>query len=468
VGRPAGALPADEVAGWVAEGRFRRETASLLSAPIEDEVLFQFARAPAIAIDSPAFWGVAPESGKRSMAIARRTSTAPWTLVARVPESEVLGPARELAAREVGLGVTAILVAAAIGVLLVRVQQRRFHAMVAAADAVANGHLDIRIPDPGKDEIGRLASGFNVMADALAHTRADLEARVAERTSALATANNELERHQEELFKQRDELMAQQEELQRQTVELERRTAEAETADRQKSEILTLIASKLRGPLSSVITHSDLLLGAEGGGLNEQQREFLEAIASAGRQQLSLLTDTIEWSELQAGHLQLAREALPVERLLHAARDAIALQAGRKQITVTASSRATRLVFADARRVHHVLVHLLSNAVRFSPTASHVELTAVDDGTMVAIEVADRGPGLPEDMWPRLFQPFQQAGSPLGKGLEGTGVGLAVCRRLVVAQGGTIAAQPREGGGLILRFTLPATTAAVQGEPASP
>lgn len=455
VGRPAGALPAEEVAGMVAQGRFRRETASLLSAPIEDEVLFQFARAPTIPVDSPAFWGVAPESGKRSLAIARRTSTVPWTLVARVPESEVLGPARELAAREVGLGVTAILVAAAIGVILVRVQQRRFHAMVAAADAVANGHLDIRIPDPGKDEIGRLASRFNVMADALAHTRADLEARVAERTSALATVNNELEAHTDELFKQRDELMAQQEELQRQALELARRTAEAETADRQKSEILAQIASKLRTPLAGVIAYADLLLGAQSGALNEQQRDFVQAIANAGRMQLSLLNDTTEWSEIEAGHLQISREVLGAEGLLTTARDAVAPQAGRKQLTVRISNSATRPVFADARRVHQILLHLLSNAVRFSPAASTIEVTAEDDGAMVAFEVADRGPGLPEAMWPRLFQPFQQADSPLLNELPGTGLGLAVCKRLVVAQGGGISARPRDGGGLIMRFTLP-------------
>lgn len=461
VGRPAGPLPADELARMVAEGRFRRETAILLSAPLEDEALFQFARAPTIPIDSPAFWGVAPENGKRSLAIARRTSTAPWTLVARIPESEVLGPARELAAREVGLGVTAILVAAGIGVILVRVQQRRFHAMVAAADAVANGQLDTRIPDPGKDEIGRLASRFNAMADALAHSRADLEARVAERTSALAAANNELERRQDELFKQRDELMAQQEELQRQTLELERRTAEAETADRQKSEVLAQISSKLRTPLAGVIAHADLLLGAQTGALNDQQRDFVTAIANAGRMQLSLLTDTIEWSELESGHLQLNREVLGPEGLLNAARDAVAPQASQKQISIRTSSSATHPVFADARRVHQILLHLISNAVRFSPAASTVQVTAEDDDAMVAFEVADRGPGLPDGMWPRLFHPFQQAESPLGKGQEGTGLGLAVCKRLVVAHGGVIGAQPREGGGLLVRFTLPATTAAV-------
>lgn len=449
VGHPAGPAPAGEVAEMVAEGRFRRETAALLADPIPDEELFELARSSGIQADAPV-WGATPSTGKQGLIVARRISTAPWTLVARVPESAVLGPARELIRRELSLGVAAVLVAIGIGLLLVHLHQRRFQAMVAAADALAGGQLDARIPDPGKDEIGHVCTRFNEMAEVLQHSQATLEARVADRTRALADMNSKLEQHQVELI-------AQQEELRRQATELERRNAEVESAGQQKSELLLRMSSKLRTPLNSVIGYADLLLGAESGPLTAQQREFIEAIASAQREQLGLVTDTVDWSEMEAGHLKLAPEVLPVEGVLSTARDAIAPQATRKQINILTTCMASQPVFADARRVHQVLLHILSNAVKYSPCGSTVQLTASYDGAMIAFEIADRGPGLPDEMWPRLFKPFQQAESPLVDGYVGTGLGLAVCKRLVEAQAGTIAARPHEGGGLIVRFTLPAS-----------
>ena len=130
-------------------------------------------------------------------------------------------------------------------------------------------------------------------------------------------------------------------------------------------------------------------------------------------------------------------------------------QAGRKQVTIEVADTTSHPVVADHRRVHQVVLHLLSNAVKFAPRGSTVRLSAFELGASVALEVADRGPGVPEAMWPRLFKPFQQTDSQMMKTAEGTGLGLAVCKRLVEAQGGTITARPREDGGLIVQFTLP-------------
>ncbi len=464
VGRPSGVLPVNEVDAMVKEGRFRRATATLLGNPLADAELFELARADVVP-DSP-LWGESPLTGKRSLLLARRLTTARWTVAARIAETDVLGPARALLVREVSLGVGAIGVAIGIGLLLARLQQRRLLAMVAAADAIANGNLEARIPDPGKDEIGHVCTRFNQMAEALQRSQANLEAQVAERTEALGSANTELEAHERELREQRDELMAQHQELVRQKLELEHRNVEMETAGRQEAELISRVSHKLRAPLRAVTSYADLLLAAGAGALASQQRELIDAIAAAARRQLAIVTDLIDWSEMDAGRLDLSRAALSVEGALTTARGAIMAQADRRKIAVTATSTATRPVFADARRLHQVVLHLLTNAVKFSPGGTTVDLAASDDGAMIAFEVADRGPGVPEDMWPRLFQPFQQIDWPLTKGEEGTGLGLAVCRRLVEAQGGGIAVRSREGGGLVVRFTLPAAveTAEKSGE----
>lgn len=453
---PAGPLPPEEVAALVREPRFGAETGALLAAPIVDEWLFGVSRAAALESDAEAVWGMAPAADGAVLSIARRLHTAPWTVAARIPESAVLGPVRAVVLRQVGLGALGLLLALGAALAVARQRVRRVAAMAAAADALAAGEIAEPIVDHGKDELGRVAARFNVMAEAVRGHRATLESRVAERTSALAAANAELGAQKEELRAQGDELRAQRDELQVQAVELVRRNAEVERADRLKSEFLSNMSHELRTPLNSVIGFSDLLTDADGDPLTPQQRELAEAIAKAGRHQLALISDILDLSKIEAGHLRLAPESLAVDGVLRAARESIMPIARRKQIAVAVAGDAARGVLADGARLHQILLNLLSNAVKFSPEGSTVELSAAEEGEQIVFEVADRGPGLSDDMWSRLFQPFQQAESPLVKRHEGTGLGLTICRRLVEAHGGRIEARRREGGGLVLHFTLPA------------
>ena len=297
---------------------------------------------------------------------------------------------------------------------------------------------------------------------------ADLERRVADRTSALTTANAELHSQTAELHAQRDVLATQKDELHAQAIELEHRNLAVERADRLKSEFLSNMSHELRTPLSSVIGFSDLLLDNGGGDLTARQRSFVESIGKAGRHQLSLITDILDLSKIEAGHLRLSPETIGVTTVLAAAHSAILPQAHRRQITVTVTTATRRAVHADAARLHQILLNLLSNAVKFSPERSTVEIAVTDEGPMVVFKVSDRGPGLAAEMWSRLFQSFQQAESPLVKRHDGTGLGLAISRRLVEAHGGRIEATAREGGGLVLTFSLPAAPegAAVTQEPA--
>ena len=289
---------------------------------------------------------------------------------------------------------------------------------------------------------------------------AELERRVADRTSALTKANTELQAQKAELHAQRDVLRTQTDELHTQALELERRNLAVERADRLKSEFLSNMSHELRTPLSSVIGFSDLLLDSGAGDLTARQRTFVESIGKAGRHQLALITDILDLSRIEAGHLRLSPETLGVAAVLATAHDSILPQAQRRQITVTQTNSTPRNVEADAARLHQILLNLLSNAVKFSPPDTTVEITVADDGPWIVFEVSDRGPGVPAEMWSRLFQAFQQAESPLVKRHDGTGLGLAISRRLVEAHGGRIDALARGGGGLIVRFTLPAAAAA--------
>lgn len=462
---PTGAIPPEEAMTMVRERRFGEETAALLAAPVLDQRLFELARAPELPTDAPAFWGPAPAPVGTSLTIVRRIRTAPWTLVARIPEEEVLGPVWAVLRRQAAFGAVGLVVALAVALAAARERVRRVSAMAAAADEVAAGQLTARIVIQGSDELARVAGRFNLMVASLQVHRNTLEARVAERTAALAAANVELGAQKEELRAQGDELRAQRDELQAQAAELLQRNTAVETANRLKSEFLSNMSHELRTPLNSVIGYADLLTDADGEPLSSRQREFAEAIGKAGRHQLALISDILDLSKIEAGHLRLSPEVLSVVDVLRAARDAVIPQARRKQTTLTMGSVASRGVLADPARLHQILLNLLSNAVKFSPHASNVDITAVDVGEQIVFEVADRGPGLADELWARLFQPFQQGDSPLVKRHEGTGLGLTICRRLVEAHGGSIDARPRPGGGLIVRFTMAAARDAGMASP---
>lgn len=480
--RPTGPIPAADVAMMVEEGRFNDETASLLGNPIVDERVYAFATAKELPVEPVPFWGEAPATGQMTLSIARRLRTAPWTLVARIPEDQVTAGATQVVRIEAVLGLTSMLCAVALSIWLTRPRVRRINAMAAAADALAGGQTDVRIPDGATDELGRVTSRFNAMAEAIGEQVATLETTVAQRTTALTAANLELEAQKEELQAQKEELLAQKEELLAQkeqlhvqtdrliaqTGELELRNAVVERADRLKSEFLSNMSHELRTPLNAVIGFSDLLEHDEEEPLSPRQRGFVEAVSQAGRHQLALINDILDLSKIEAGHMRLDQESVNVDAALLAAKQAVEPAAKRKHITVSTGSGALARADADPRRLHQILLNLLSNAVKFSPDSSEVELRAADSNGFVTFEVADRGPGLTEDMWPRLFSPFQQADSPLVKRHEGTGLGLAISRRLVELHGGEISARPREGGGLIVRFSVPVSQVAVAPHPDVP
>ncbi len=293
--------------------------------------------------------------------------------------------------------------------------------------AVAVGAL---VADLGRVIDGQSAEHVRLQAETARRARleAELEQRVAKRTADLAAANTELERQKMAI----------------------------EQADRVKSEFLSTMSHELRTPLNSVIGFSDLLLEMDSMALPGKQRRYVEAIRKAGHHQLALITELLDHSKIEAGHLRLTPSALAVGPVLASACDVIAPQASTKRIVILPHSEPALWVLADPARLHQILLNLLSNAVKFGPDGSTVTITAAATGGLVGFEVRDEGPGVPAEMWPRLFQPFQQAESSFSRRHEGTGLGLAICRRLVEAQGGQIAARPGAPVGLVVAFTLPA------------
>jgi signal transduction histidine kinase len=254
----------------------------------------------------------------------------------------------------------------------------------------------------------------------------------------------------------RDELGALGVNVNRMNDELRRLYEEFETASRHKSEFLASMSHELRTPLNAIIGFSQMMREKMVGDVNEKQAEYLDDIISSGNHLLSLINDVLDLSKVEAGQIELQIAPFSLPDTLEHGVSMIRERATKSGVglTVDADPEA-ELVEADERRTHQVIVNLLSNAVKFTPEGGSISVSSARVNGEVHISVADTGPGIaPEDQG-RIFEEFQQ--TELGaRALDGTGLGLALSKRLIELQGGRIWVESELGRGSTFTFAIPA------------
>jgi signal transduction histidine kinase len=216
------------------------------------------------------------------------------------------------------------------------------------------------------------------------------------------------------------------------------------------------MSHELRTPLNAIIGFSEVLRQQMFGAINPKQGEYLEDIQTSGQHLLSLINDILDLSKVEAGkmELQLSRFSL------HAALESVLLMvreraAGRGIELRTELDPAIDHLEADERKVKQVVLNLLTNAVKFTPSGGTVTLETEHNGAGVVVSVRDTGVGIAPVDQARVFEEFTQAGTAATSGQEGTGLGLALSRRLVELHGGRIWLESEPGRGSTFSFTLP-------------
>jgi signal transduction histidine kinase/HAMP domain-containing protein len=240
---------------------------------------------------------------------------------------------------------------------------------------------------------------------------------------------------------------------------LEQLNTDLDAAMKSKDQFLSNISHELRTPLNSIIGFTDLLLTEDlGPALSDQQRDFLETVARNGRQLLELINELLDLQRIAAGRMELKQEAVEVAELLAEATRSVhaQVQKHRHELVVTPPSQDLR-VHADRGRVRQVLLNLLSNAIKFTPDGGRITVVAapVNGGAEARIAVSDTGIGIAAEDLAKLFKEFSQLDASASRKYEGTGLGLALSRRLVEMHGGTIGVESEMGKGSTFWFTLP-------------
>ena len=238
----------------------------------------------------------------------------------------------------------------------------------------------------------------------------------------------------------------------------------AEQASRAKSEFLAAMSHELRTPLNAVIGFSQLLSNKTYGELNERQLQYLTTILSGGRHLRRLVDDVLDLAKVDAGHLTLDLASVDVAVELQEVVGVVESLAREKNITVTTEVKdVLPAVNADRQRIQQVIYNLLSNAIKFTAPGGFIKVTLdVSDGTApgegaLRMAVADTGLGIKAEDQARIFEAFEQVDSSYARDQGGTGLGLALTKKLVELHGGTIsvASEGVKGRGSVLTVRLP-------------
>jgi signal transduction histidine kinase len=223
---------------------------------------------------------------------------------------------------------------------------------------------------------------------------------------------------------------------------------------RAKSEFLARMSPELRTPLNAILGFADVLHDQLVGPLEERQVAYTEDIAESGRHLLSLVDDVLDLSKIESGSIDLDVGPVDIARTLDDARVLVRERSRQQGIRVVVHvERGVGVVHGDARKIRQIVVNLVANAVKFTPRNGRVAVTASPlEGGGVRIAVADTGVGIAPGDIERIFEQFEQV---TGTASEGTGLGLAVARRLVDRHGGRLWVDSTPGAGSTFTVELP-------------
>lgn len=304
-----------------------------------------------------------------------------------------------------------------------------------------------------------------------ATTAASAEAgSAADRTSALLAeliaARDELRRNAAAFAELQAERVSLALAVAERTDQLREANEELRTASQAKTEFLANVSHELRTPLTAILGFSEVLVTGLDGPLNPRQHEDASTILSSSRRLVELIDDLIDISRIEANRIELRTQPVDVGAVLSTVVEEVRSLAGQKGIGLTLEDGPPGLeIEADSARMHSIVLHIVSNAVKFTPTGGTVRICAAtepaiaaDARPMVRIDVCDTGIGIAAEDQERIFEKFQRLG---GAEHQGTGLGLAIARELAKLHGGSLTVQSTLGLGSTFSLRIPLASGSV-------
>ncbi|WP_281515965.1 TMAO reductase system sensor histidine kinase/response regulator TorS, partial [Vibrio parahaemolyticus] len=321
----------------------------------------------------------------------------------------------------------------------------------AALLSVAQGNLAVELEVKGKDELAHMGQAIITARNTAQALKVVAEGE--------AKAKRELEEHKEhleELIEQRTSQLRQANlRLNEEVVNHAQARNEAEQASRAKSAFLATMSHEIRTPMNGVLGTARLLMDS---GLNPIQKRYAEIINRSGKTLLAILNDVLDYSKIEAGHLEIRRLGFDLHQMVEDTFQLMNSRAQEKQLLFSyhIESDVSRYWKGDVTRISQVLNNLVGNAIKFTEDGEidiYVSLNPEDE-SQVLFEVSDTGIGISKKDQETLFDAFTQAEGGLNQ-IGGTGLGLAISKRIVEAMGGVLEVDSEEGEGSRFWFSIP-------------
>ncbi len=231
----------------------------------------------------------------------------------------------------------------------------------------------------------------------------------------------------------------------------------AEAANRAKSEFLANMSHELRTPLNAILGFSEILQNQMFGPLgSDKYDEYARDIHDSGQHLLNVITDILDMSKIEAGHMRISCDAIDLAPLIEETLRLTSISAKQKNVRVHQQVSSGLSLIADRRAMKQILLNLLSNAMKFTNKGGQVHVRAKKRGGAVTLTIADTGIGIPRAALAKIGQPFEQVQSQYAKSKGGSGLGLAISRSLTRLHGGSMRIFSVEGKGTVVSVRIPA------------
>ncbi|MDD1526702.1 ATPase [Bradyrhizobium sp. WBOS7] len=380
-------------------------------------------------------------TGQRVLSTYATVPSLGWLVFVELPLSEAYAPIYASIGRSTFLLAVLLVGAVLVSFFLSRRMTGPIQLLTQGARRIGSGDLGLRLAIRTGDELEALGDQFNRMAAHLRESYATLERKVIERTS--------------ELEKARDHALAEHDSA-------ERARSAAVTANETKSRFLAVVSHELRTPLNGVMGVLQLL---DDGSLGEAQRRHLATAAASGETLIALVDTILEYARLEASAETLEPRNFRLDQLIETAAELMRPQALGKGLTfdLACDAQVHVSVHGDPVRLNRILLNLIGNAVKFTPSGGIAVVAAAerhDDHVLLRIAVRDTGIGIAPDMHERIFEDFVQADDSIARRFGGTGLGLAIARRLAHLMRGQLTVVSTPGAGSTFSFEVPLGLAA--------
>ena len=233
-------------------------------------------------------------------------------------------------------------------------------------------------------------------------------------------------------------------------------SSELREASAAKSKFLANMSHELRTPLNAILGFAELLIDEPQGDYEaDRRKQFLEQIYKSGKHLLDLINDILDLAKVEAGQMDLRRLAFSLRGVVRSAIDTVQPLAAAKKLSLIVEQTADTALFADQGKVSQMLLNLLSNAIKFTPEGGRITVAVAELDNEVRLSVADTGIGITAADQEKLFVEFQQVGERPSGEQQGTGLGLALTRRLAELHGGRVWVESEPGAGSRFYIALP-------------